>query len=274
LLKKYRRFTKIQLLKVFSNKTMWPFKKQETQEEREVIILNEEIRKSKLKGKKLKFDPVKHEYSLGDTILTGVTDCIKSFFEPFDRIYWAEYVANRDGKTTEGVLDEWQEKRMQGDKVHKLIQDYINGKQNEDYPNEVLKAIYFLQSLQDVKEITSEKIVYSIEWEIAGTIDVVIETSKGVILLDWKTTKNLRMDNSYRRAKSPISHLDDCNYNLYALQLNLYKSIFEQQFGKKVIEIGFVKLAEGEPLEYFSVKDLSHEIYLMMNHWKQYNKIV
>ena len=210
---------------------------------------------------------MKHEYSLGDTILTSVTDCIKTFFEPFDSDHWADYVADRDGKTTEEVLYEWQEKRDWGTKVHQLIEDYIKkGKQKKDYPHEVLEAIDlidFLRSLHDAK-ITPEKRVFSVEWRVAGTIDVVIETPEGVILIDWKTTKNLRMENSYRQAKAPINHLDDCNYNIYALQLNLYKAIFEQQSGKKVIKMGFVKLADAGPLEYFSVEDFSHEVNLMM----------
>lgn len=226
-------------------------------------------RQARSQGKELKFDSVKHEYSLGDTILPSVTECIKTFFEPFDGNYWAGYVADRNGKTTEEVLCEWQEKRDWGDKVHKLIENYIKkGKQNKDYPNEVLEAIDFLRSLPDGKK-TPEKIVFSTEWMVAGTIDVVIETPEGVMLLDWKTTKNLRMKNSYRQAKAPISHLDDCNYNIYALQLNLYKAIFEQQFGKKVIEIGFVKLPDVGPLEYFRVEDFSHEVDLMMKHWKR-----
>ncbi len=225
-------------------------------------------RQARSQGKKIQFDSVKHEYRLGDTILTSVTERIKTFFEPFDKNYWADYIADRDGKTREEVLYEWQEKVDWGDKVHKLIESYLKkGKQNKDYPHEVLEAIDFLRSLPDGKK-TPEKIVFSEEWGVAGTIDVVIETPEGVILLDWKTTKNLRMENSYRQAKAPISHLDDCNYNIYALQLNLYKAIFEQQFGKKVTEIGFVKLPDVGQLEYFPVPDFSHEVDLMMKHWK------
>lgn len=254
---------------------MWPFKKRETQEERELdLTLNEEDVK-KFKGKKLKFDSVKHEYSLGDTILTSVTTCIKTFFEPFDRDYWADYIANRDGKTTEEVLYEWQEQQDWGNKVHKLIENYIKkGKLKKDYPNEVLKAIDFLRSLPSAK-ITPEKTVFSIKWMVAGKIDVVIETPEGVILIDWKTIKKLRMENSYQQAKAPLSHLDDCNYNRYVLQLNLYKTLFEQQFGKKVIGMGIVKLADVGPLEYFPVEDFSREVGLMMDHFmKHRNRIV
>ena len=38
-----------------------------------------------------------------------------------------------------------------------------------------------------------------------------------------------------------------------------------------MIEMGFVKLANVGPFEYFPVQDFSHEIGLMMEHWKYYN---
>ena len=129
-------------------------------------------------------------------------------------------------------------------------------------------AIEFLKQFSNEK-LTPEMMVYSKEWMVAGTIDLVIETPQGVILLDWKTTKNLRTENSYRKAKAPIDHLDDCNYVKYALQLNFYKELFERQFRKKVIEIGFVRLTNVEPSEYFPVEDLSREVELMMDYWRQ-----
>ena len=243
---------------------MWPFKKQE--EEIELLDLNNEtIKKTKATGKKVKFDPVEHKYSIDGVELTSVTGFIKNFFEPFDRDYWANWVANRDGKITEEVLQDWKERRDYGKEIHKLIEDHINGKQLAEYPNEVFEAIKLLQALPIVK-INSEIIVHSEDWMIAGIIDAVIETPEGIILLDWKTTRNLRMENSYRQAKDPISHLDDCNYNRYLLQLNMYRTLFEHCYGKKVIEMGFVNLPIEGAAKYFPVQDLSNSIKSMIEY--------
>ena len=221
---------------------MWPFKKREAEEEIEILELNnEKIKKIKAAGKKVKFDPVEHKYSIDGVELTSVTGFIKKFFEDFDRDRWARYVADRDGRMMEEVLKEWQERRDYGKKIHKLIEDHINGEQLEEYPNEVFEAIKLLQAIPNAK-INSEIKVHSEDWMIAGIIDAVIETPEGIILIDWKTTRNLRMGNSYRQAKDPISHLDDCNYNKFLLQLNMYRALFEHCYGKKVIEMGFVNL--------------------------------
>jgi hypothetical protein len=217
----------------------------------------------------LSFDPKKHEYSVGDAILTSVTKFIGNFFQPFDREYWADYVAKRDGKSTQEVLHEWIKKRDHGTNVHQLIEDHLKGKYIEHYPNEVQEAIDFLQTLPSTNIIPEMK-VHAMEWKLAGTIDAVIETPQGIILLDWKTTPNIKMDNPFQQAKPPIHHLDDCNYIKYALQLNMYKAILEQQ-GKKVIDMGLVKLEREKKFEHIPVKDFSTEVYLMMEHWKNHN---
>ncbi len=239
-------------------------------EEQENLEVNKEIN---VKEDELKFDPIKHQYLLRGNTLTSVTQCIKTFFEPFDRDYWASYVADRDGKRTEEILYQWEEKRDWGTKIHKFIEDYINGKQEKEYPREVLEAINFLRSLPHAR-MTPEMKVFSEEWMIAGTIDLVIETPEGIMLFDWKTTNNIKMENSFRQAKAPIDHLDDCNYIQYVLQLNLYKALFERYHGKKVVAMGFVKLVDTGPFEYFPVEDFSHEIGLMMEYWKLRNRIV
>ena len=219
---------------------------------------------------KLKFNESKHEYKLGDKVLPSVTKVIKSFFEPFDKDYWAKFIAMRDSKTKRQVLQDWKVKRDWGSKVHQLIEDHINDKRIKNYPNEVSGAIDFLKTFNH-KEITSELRVHSNEWLVAGTIDVVLETPEGVILLDWKTTKRpIRKENSFQQAKPPINHIGECNYNVYALQLNMYKALFEEAYGKKVIEIGFVILPESGPVEYFKVPDYSHEVYLMLDHWQNW----
>ncbi len=227
--------------------------------------------KNVVKQMELKFDLVKHKYSVGDTVLKSVTECISTFFEPFNADYIASCIADRDGRTPEDVLQEWDIKRDWGTEVHELIEDHINGKQKEQYPNEVIEAINFLNTLPKAN-ITSEKRVYSMEWGVAGTIDLVVEVPEGILLLDWKTSKTITIDNPFQKAKEPIDHLDDCNYNKYSLQLNVYKAILEKHYGKKVVAMGIVKLAKDKPFDYIPINDFSYEVELMMNHWKEKSK--
>ena len=217
-----------------------------------------------MKSTKLKFNEEKHEYSVNGKVLSSVTEFISTFLEPFDRDYWSKYVADRDCNSQENILKQWEMKRDWGSKVHKLIEDHINGEKTEDHHNEVREAINFLKSIPHTK-IKSELRVHSEELMIAGTIDVVLETPEGVMLFDWKTTSNLRMNNSFRQAKEPIEHLDDCNYVKFLLQLNLYKLLFERTYGKKVTGMGFVKLARKGEFQYFPAEDLTLEVDLMLD---------
>lgn len=50
---------------------------------------------------------------------------------------------------------------------------------------------------------------------------------------DYKTNEEIQMENKYQKMKYPVNHLDDCNYNHYALQISLYAYMLEQQ-GYKV----------------------------------------
>ena len=222
--------------------------------------------------KTIEFDPIEHKYSIDGKRLTSVTEFIKTFFEPFDRDYWANYKAEEQNKTTEEILEQWKTKRDWGSEVHGLIDNHLKGNQKDNYPVEVIEALKFLELLPKGK-IESEIIVHSEELGLAGTIDVAIETPEGVMLFDWKTTSNLRTENSYRQCKSPIAHLDDCNYNVYNLQLNLYKLLFEELYGKKVIEMGFVKLSGDGACEYYPVEDLSRELGLMMDYWNNPSEV-
>ena len=40
--------------------------------------------------------------------------------------------------------------------------------------------------------------------------------------------------NKFQKGTPPIEHLDDCNFNQYSLQLNLYKHILEKHYGIKI----------------------------------------
>ena len=53
-------------------------------------------------------------------------------------------------------------------------------------------------------------------------------------ILDWKRTKSIRFENSFRSLKEPLQHLPDSNGWLYCLQLNVYKWMIETELGFRV----------------------------------------
>ena len=82
---------------------------------------------------------------------------------------------------------------------------------------------------------------YRTEWEIfdeehklAGSIDMIFKSGDEYYIADWKRSKEIKKTNKFQKGTPPIEHMDDCNYNHYSLQLNLYKYILEKHYEIKI----------------------------------------
>ena len=89
-----------------------------------------------------------------------------------------------------------------------------------------------------------------------------------IVLLDWKQNKEIKKSNPWENARSPISHLEACDWNKYQLQLNLYEYISWRE-GYWTEEItgcrkALIHLAEDH---FYSMKveDMQDEIYQMVD---------
>ena len=87
--------------------------------------------------------------------------------------------------------------------------------------------------------------IYHEEIKIAGSIDMVYENPDGTLsIYDWKRCKEItRTTNWDQYALNPlIGHLPDTNFWHYSLQLNTYKKILEEKYGKTVSQLYLVRL--------------------------------
>jgi hypothetical protein len=74
---------------------------------------------------------------------------------------------------------------------------------------------------------------------------MVYENPDGTLrIYDWKRCKDIIKENQYGATSTTecIAHLPDTNFWHYSLQLNTYKTILEQKYGKKVTELCLVAL--------------------------------
>lgn len=97
-----------------------------------------------------------------------------------------------------------------------------------------------LTSLKDVERSVCypELMIWSDKYKYAGTIDNLFVLKDGRLYFwDYKTDKRFRTENRWSKLLAPISHLDDCELNVYALQLSLYALPF--------VDLGF-EIAELE----------------------------
>ena len=97
-------------------------------------------------------------------------------------------------------------------------------------------------------ELFPEKIVFSKDLEIAGTIDILALDKKDnkYDLIDWKTSKKIEM-NAYGGkvgTKIATSNIPDCNYYHYTLQLSLYRYLLERYYGLKIRNMIIAHLKE------------------------------
>lgn len=128
---------------------------------------------------------------------------------------------------------------------------------------------YFINFVRDnphLKPFRTEWTVYHDDVKISGSIDMIYENPDGSLsIYDWKRAKLITRINNFNKFAIPpqICHLPDSNFWHYALQLNTYKAIIEQKYGKVVKNLFLVRLhpdAEEKNYELIELPDLSTEI--------------
>lgn len=223
----------------------------------------------KLKNKKpMIFDFRNHSYINEEgEFYTSATSFIKKFHKPFDREKMAAKTAKKQKKTVAEVIAEWDklgnEAVKKGTSFHKIKEDELLGKQTL-LINGTIYTVYpsEFNSTKDIKTETRkhlesgiypELIVWSDKYKIAGQADYVEITQDNKInIRDYKTSKEIKLrgwekwDGTTEKMFFPLHNLDDCNFNHYCLQLNLYAFLIKQH--NRHLKVGklFVDHIKGE----------------------------
>jgi ATP-dependent exoDNAse (exonuclease V) beta subunit len=132
-----------------------------------------------------------------------------------------------------------------GTKMHADIENYWNGLPVQ---NDSIEYGYFLKFVADFPELKpfrTEWMVYYEEYMLAGSIDMIFENPDGTLqIYDWKRSKEISYEAfGNKTAVTPcIADMPDCNFWHYTLQLNVYKTILEHKYGKKITGLYLVCL--------------------------------
>ena len=204
------------------------------------------------------FDEGPHIYTInGDSGYTSVTTWNHKNFEKFD----ADKIINRMMKspkwkdspyynmTKEQIKKQWsdsgKEASSKGTALHYDIEKFYN---NMEVANDSEEYEYFMNFVEDKKNLVpyrTEWMIYDKELKLAGSIDMLfINPDDGSVeIYDWKRSKEIKFDNKWKRSHTKcISHIPDCNYYHYCLQLNTYKYILEKNYGLNVSKMYLVCL--------------------------------
>jgi len=199
-----------------------------------------------------------HKYYVNGKELISVTTLIHKYKEDFKEDYWAEYKANQFGVTKEHVKRVWKFINKKGTLKGSLIHDYTeNLFQNKvfKYPkNEIFNEFgfdpilieyeitknhvdnFYNDSKNKLIPIRMEMVLYDLESSISGMLDSLFYNVKAKEYQIWdnKTNKKLTLFNEYNKLKDDLCLLDECDLEIYSLQLQLYKYILEKNTGIKL----------------------------------------
>jgi hypothetical protein len=195
------------------------------------------------------FRPDKHEYiSLDNPDLkwTSVTSFISKFKQPFDADTIARKVCKSKkskwyGMSVEDILKAW---KAESDRATTLGTWYHNQREADlcslsTINREGMDVSIFSPLLDNdgsktapdqklTEGIYPEHMVFLKSVGLCGQSDYVEVVNKKVNIIDYKTNKEIKkesfksFDGRSQKMSAPVSHLDDCNFNHYALQLSLY----------------------------------------------------
>ena len=192
--------------------------------------------------------------------LMSVNKAISLFFPKFDpqkviEKYYEKWQRDKTNKyygmTKKEIKNLWEQRSEDackyGSMVHKEIENLFIGSkygeynEEQDYMNVTPEAEAFKKWFNQQWELgwrlwATEKIVYSEEYNIAGTVDLILyndnlSSSREFKIVDFKTNdpESLHKE-AYDYLKDPLHHLKASTMEKYRLQLNTYSRLFDDRF--------------------------------------------
>jgi len=204
------------------------------------------------------FYDVPHKYYVDNKELVSVTTLIHKYQEEFDEDYWSLYKANEHKLTQNQILRAWRfinkKGTIKGSAIHDYAENMFQNKEFE-YPKHIILDEFGFDPVQREYDITkkhvdkfysdvrgklipirTEFVVYDRESLVGGMLDILFYNvkTKEFQIWDWKTNKKFSNENKDRHLLDKLDMLEECDLELYSLQLAMYKHIIEKNTGIKL----------------------------------------
>jgi len=219
----------------------------------------------------VEFNEEQHKYYVdGNAMNTSVTTLVHQYFKPFDKTrtanlmlrgknfwndekyssYWDLVRGLKHQDAVDAIVNLWSngDAALLGTAMHACIEDYyMHGKKPDVLTPELDMFFRFDDYSRELgyEPKKSEQIVYDTDYSLAGSVDMLyIDRETGDYwLVDWKRSKEIKFE-GYRGLKAlpPIDDKQDCNYEQYSLQLNIYKFLLEKNYGLSICRMSLVIL--------------------------------
>ncbi len=171
------------------------------------------------------------------------------------------------GKTVEEIKTQWktagEESAKQGTKMHTHIENYY--RHNTPWNDDTIECKNFNQFLKD-NVLTPFAFEMRVKLQygkaiISGIIDAVfLDSAYNLVLVDWKRCKDIKMDNSFENGTEFLSHLPNCNYIHYSLQLGIYKRIIQMTHKDQVSDLYIINFSDPTGYQKIPAKPLEDEV--------------
>jgi len=213
-----------------------------------------------IRDSQISFNEIPHIYTIaGDSSYKSVTTWNKYHFAIFDADLIIEKIQNSNKSSLQGrskttyygmsndeIKATWEKARNLGTELHRYIECFYNKCGKEINSIEYKYFLKFAKDYSYLKPYRTEWMIYDEKLKLAGSIDMVFEKDDGTLAIyDWKRSREIRKTSNNWALTDCISHLPDCNFWHYSLQLNIYKAILERNYNRIVSELYLVCLHEN-----------------------------
>jgi hypothetical protein len=246
---------------------------------------------SKKRESKVYLEPVEHVYihKFTKEKFKSVTTVLSMLEPKFNAEEIALAIQNQDptkkkeqyqNMSQEEILAEWKrindEANEYGTEIHEIMERYLLADKiyipKNDYERELILKFQEIDPMT-TGTIYPETILFSEKHKLAGTADIVEMCDDHFNIWDWKTNKKFNYISKYGHwLNKPVSHLSDCQYSVYSLQLSIYAYLLQLETKKKVGRMGVFYLnPETDKFELIPVIYLGREAKDVLDYWLEIN---
>lgn len=197
-------------------------------------------------------------------------------------------------KVQQDILDEWnkinKESCERGTKIHSQLENsFYNAGSNITLKKFGIGGKFVCK--KDYNELDLEYGVYpeyliyydnpKIDLHIAGQIDLLVKNGNDIHIIDHKTNRKIDLKGFYNNStrtseklKYPLTDLDNCNFNIYQLQLSTYAWMLQKlnpDFVIKSLTLNHYDHEGNNTL--YNCSYLKDDVEKMLKHFVKQNKI-